>query len=676
MNYHFLPALLFALTLDAAHLVYQTKLPASLVASDGAGNAYLLNDSTLTKLDPNGHVIYSTTVPEPGSTFGMAVDAAGNVIYVGSTNLDSLPTTPSVFQPARSPGVCISGDRAAQPYPCPDAFIVKIGPNGTLAWASYLGGLNIDQANGVAVDSTGNIYVTGFTESSDFPALNAFQPQFGGASDAFVTKISADGYRILYSSYLGGNGNDVGSGIAVDAAGNAYVVGQNQGSVGTLAGAGFATPCFATAINAFLIQVSPEGTLGFGGCLGPNSLGSQGTSVTTDAAGNIYVGGQTNNASFPVTPGAYQDLSPSAYYDFILKVAPGGSALTYSALFPGAPFGIASLAVDSTGAVYAAGGTTAALQMAGPAIQPCLGTGFLLKLNPRGSAPLYSSFADIYGFALSPNGSVILAAANVQELTALEVPADSFLTPDCVLNSASLLSHVAYGQPGISPGEIVALKGTGLGPAVPPNPIATGGILGDALGGTQVLFDGLPAPLLYVQDQQINVVAPYELAGKTSTTIQVQYQGQLTTPVTIPVSVTSAAVFENPDGTPIALNQDSSQNSQSNPISRGGFLTLYMTGAGQTWPPSVDGQVWQTIGGLAAPASAQLTTFGTFGEVTANLTLYYAGPVPTLVSGVQQWNVDIPASLPASFVTPQFGPASVVTLQIGAQQVGVLVYVQ
>src|SRR5580704_3766609 len=78
MNYHFLPALLFALTLDAAHLVYQTKLPASLVASDGAGNAYLLNDSTLTKLDPNGHVIYSATVPEPGSTFGMAVDVAGN----------------------------------------------------------------------------------------------------------------------------------------------------------------------------------------------------------------------------------------------------------------------------------------------------------------------------------------------------------------------------------------------------------------------------------------------------------------------------------------------------------------------------------------------------------------------------------------------------------------------
>jgi uncharacterized protein (TIGR03437 family) len=211
---------------------------------------------------------------------------------------------------------------------------------------------------------------------------------------------------------------------------------------------------------------------------------------------------------------------------------------------------------------------------------------------------------------------------------------------------------------------------------VPPNPIATGGILGDALGGTQVLFDGLPAPLLYVQDQQINVVAPYELAGKTSTTIQVQYQGQLTTPVTIPVSVTSAAVFENPDGTPIVLNLDSSQNSQSNPISRGGFLTLYMTGAGQTSPPSVDGQVWQTIGGLAATASAQLTTFGTFGEVTANLTLCYAGPVPTLVSGVQQWNVGIPASLPASFVTSQFGPASVVTLQIGAQQVGVLVYVQ
>src|ERR1700694_2159911 len=109
------------------------------------------------KLDPAGNVVYSTRLSLPGDFWGPAVDPAGEAFLVGITNLDTLPTTPGVFQPKRNPGVCITGDKQAQPYPCPDAFVVKIDPAGRLAWASYLGGANTDQANAVAVDRVGNV---------------------------------------------------------------------------------------------------------------------------------------------------------------------------------------------------------------------------------------------------------------------------------------------------------------------------------------------------------------------------------------------------------------------------------------------------------------------------------------------------------------------------------------
>jgi uncharacterized protein (TIGR03437 family) len=665
-----------ALSLHAAHLVYQTSISATLVAVDSSGNAYLLGNAGITKLDPAGAVIYQKALPAMGAQAAIAVDAQGNVFVAGNTNSDSLPTSPAVFQPKRSPGVCITGDKAAQPYPCPDAFVAKIDANGNLAWASYLGGLNTDQANGIAVDAAGNIYVTGFTQSNDFPIVSAFQPQFGGYADAFVTKISADGAKILYSSFLGGSGYDVSSAIAVDSNGNAYIAGEVQGALSTLT-SGFGTSCNADSSNAFLIKVSPGGDrMVFGGCLGAPLSYSQATAVTVNLQGNIYVGGETNSRGFPATPGAFHSTSNSAYSDFVAKVAPDGSALTYSALFAGDSFGVYSIAVDSTGSAYVSGTASPALPIAGPAMQPCPGAYYLLKLNAAGSAPLYSSFGEAARFALAPDGSVTLAGASVERLATLESPGDSFLPPECVLNGASFASHLGYGQPGISPGEIVTLQGTALGPLAPPPPLVRNGVFGNQIGGTQVFFDGVAAPLMYAQDAQINVIAPYSLAGKTAVSIQVQYQGRTTAPVTIPVAASSAALFERAGGAPIVLNQDYSQNSQTNPVVRGGILILYLTGAGQTSPASVDGQVWQTAGGLQSLVSAQLTSYGNAGQVTSTAPVLYAGPAPTLVSGVQQLNIQIPADLPDSFVTPAIGVGSVVTVHIGSQLVSVSIFVR
>src|SRR5580658_1444788 len=300
---------ILAFSLRAAHLVYQTNISATLAAADFAGNAYVLGISELAKVDPSGNVIYSKALPALGVQAAIAVDAAGNVFITGNTNSDSLPTTPGVFQPNRSPGVCITGDKSAQPYPCPDAFVAKIDPNGNLSWATYLGGLNIDQANAIAVDPEGNAYVSGFTLSSDFPVVNAFQSQFGGYSDAFVAKISGDGTKLLYSSFLGGDGYDVSHAITVDATGNAYVAGEIEGTLPVFT-AGFSASCSADSTNAFLIKVSPEGgQLVVAGCLGDAAVTySEATAVTVDSQGNIYIGGDTNSASFVSTAGSFYNV--------------------------------------------------------------------------------------------------------------------------------------------------------------------------------------------------------------------------------------------------------------------------------------------------------------------------------------------------------------------------------
>src|SRR6266852_2374802 len=296
-------ALLLAIRLPAARLVYEKGITAALLAVDAAGNTYITNGSGITKLDPNGNTVYAKQISLMGSAFGLTVDSAGSLILVVTTNSDAFPATSGVFQPKRSPGVCFTPDKNPQPYSCPDAFIAKSDSSGNLAWASYLGGLGIDLAYGVASDSSRNVYVVGLTRSSDFPRVKPFQATFGGYADAFVTKVSADGSTILYSSTLGGQGYDIAYTIAVDSAGGAYVAGQFSAEVLNRPGAGFATPCSSLGLSGFLARVSPGGDqLAFGGCLGGASSSTV-TALTIDPQGAIYAAGSASR-NCPVTPGA------------------------------------------------------------------------------------------------------------------------------------------------------------------------------------------------------------------------------------------------------------------------------------------------------------------------------------------------------------------------------------
>lgn len=642
-----------ALAAQAAHIVYQQNIPADLVAVDPSGNVYTAGSSTVTKLDPQGNIIYSKQPRLTGDWNGIAVSAAGELVIVGTTYSDALPGTPGVFQPNRnSNGHCISGDRLAQPVPCSDAFVAKLDAAGNVAWATYLGGSSNEDGYSAAIDAGGNIYVAGLTESSDFYSVSAFQAGFGGYADGFITKISADGTHILYSSFMGGPGYDFARGVAVDGEGNAYLTGAAEGPGLPVTPGSFGHTCDDQSTEAFLLKVAPAGDhLIFGGCLGSAGSYSQANAVAVDSQNEAFFGGTDIRATFPSTPGAFQSLTNPPYGSFLTKVSADGSQLVYSAVFDGGSFGVSSIAVDSAGDAYATSDSfSASLPIIGPALQPCAGSNgpaVLFELNPSGSAATYFSYDDGVGrLALDSEGALYEASGRLLKITQLDVPADSYLSSQCVLNGASFQSHVAYDQPGISPGEIVTLKGARLGPLAPP-PVAYGLPPQTQLAGVQVFFDGTPAPLLYVQDHQLNVIAPYEIAGKTQTTIQVQYNDQMTTPVTIPVSDTSAAVFENGAGAPLVFNQDFSLNGPANPVAPGGAIVLFITGGGQTSPPSRDGQIWETLGVLQAPVSALLQGVGE-NFVNTPATVLYAGPAPTEVSGVQQLNFLIPPVQDAS----------------------------
>lgn len=256
-----------------------------------------------------------------------------------------------------------------------------------LSYSSYLGGADQDIANAIAVDPSGNAYVTGQTYSLDFPTTpGALQTVLGGvgSGDAFVTKIDASGTALLYSTYIGGDGDDSGQGIAVDSSGNAYVTGQ--GGLAETPGAYGPGVIFVTKLNATGSAIIFTSRLG-----GETTLVS---GIAVDNSGAAYVTGYSNSSTFPTTPGAFQsNTGCCGFTAFITKFNPTGSSLVYSTYLGRNSFGRA-IAVDAAGNAYVTGEftdvsfptTPGAFQTAGSGVAP-----FVTKMNPAGSALAYST---------------------------------------------------------------------------------------------------------------------------------------------------------------------------------------------------------------------------------------------------------------------------------------------
>jgi len=351
-------------------LIYSTYLGgndaegARGIAIDGSGNVYVTGltssndfptypdsaydstyysggDAFVTKLSPEGNsLIYSTYLGGNDSDIGndITVDISGNAYVIGWTSSTNFPTE----NPYQT-------NQAAL-----DAFVTKLSSNGnSLIYSTYLGGTGDDFGNGIAIDDSGNAYITGETSSSNFPTLNPFQTNLQGNEDAFVTKLSTEGNSIIYSTYLGGESYDRGYGIAVDSSGCSYITGR--------AGSAY----FPTlnpyqlsqgATDAFVTKLSSSGA----SLIYSTYLGGSGNEwsidIAVDGSGCAYIAGHTMSSDFP-TENAYD----STYYSsesFVTKFNPAGDSLIFSTYLGGSGADyIYSIAINSSGNTYVTGKT-------------------------------------------------------------------------------------------------------------------------------------------------------------------------------------------------------------------------------------------------------------------------------------------------------------------------------
>ncbi|MET0648126.1 MAG: SBBP repeat-containing protein [Pyrinomonadaceae bacterium] len=394
-------------------LVYSTRFggsSASDIAIDSEGNAYVTGvafstdfptvnplqatigggsiDAFVAKINAAGSaLVYSTYLGggDNDAASDIAVDSAGNAYIAGGTTSTNFPTA-NAFQNAYAGG---EGD----------AFVAKINAAGSaLVYATYLGGSGSDFNLGIAVDLAGNAYVTGRTVSADFPTANALQhaPGGGDIQNAFLTKFNAAGSALVYSTYLGGNSDENGYGIAVDSAGNAYVTGSTYSTdfptVNPIqaAKAGSGRDAFVTKMNAAGSALVYSTYLG-------GSDEDQAEDVAVDSAGNAYVTGYTASADFPTANPFQSGFDGGSTDVFLTKLNAAGSVLAYSTLLGGsegeAGFGVA---VDSAGNAYVAGFTYSANDFPTANALRCTDASapdaFVAKFNAAGTGLVYSTY--------------------------------------------------------------------------------------------------------------------------------------------------------------------------------------------------------------------------------------------------------------------------------------------
>jgi hypothetical protein len=394
------------------------------IAADASGNAYVTgytystnfptvnslagtlagsSDAFVTKLNAAGNeLVYSTYLGGSNSDAGqgIAVDAAGNAYVTGYTYSTNFPT--------------------ANPYQATlagtyNVFVTKLNAAGnTLIYSTYLGGNGGDNGFGIAVDASGNTYVTGYTYSTNFPTVNPFQASYGGGTDAFVTKFNSAGSGLDYSTYLGGSSVDAGNGIAVDVEGNAYVTGYTYSK-------NFPTvnPYQATfgggLYDAFVTKLDAVGNAAFYSTYLGGSGGDDGQGIAVDTAGNAYVTGYTYSTNFP-TANPYQATFGGGNYDaFVTKFNTAGSSLLYSTYLGGSSTDIGqSIGLDAGGNAYVTGYTTSTDFSTVNPFQPTFGgayDAFVTKFNSAGSGLVYSTY--LGGSSTDEGYGIAVKAGNV-----------------------------------------------------------------------------------------------------------------------------------------------------------------------------------------------------------------------------------------------------------------------
>ena len=372
------------------------------VATDTAGNVYITGETAsgdfpgstagpgnssnrhlfVVKLSPQGSLIYTTVLASSGSDSGsaIAVDPAGGVYVAGTSTGSDFPATSGALS-RKSSGV-------------KDAVVVHLDPSGHVAFSTYLGGAGDDVATAIAVDSSGGIYVAGYTNSLTFPTT-AGAPQMGfrgGANDAFLAKLNAAGSGLLYSTLLGGTGNDLASAVTVDGSGQACIAGYTDSAGLPVRGA--VQPAIAANGDALIACLNASGTswtvLTYFGGMGLDAA----SGIALDGSA-LYVTGYTCSPDFPVSSGAYQTFNRGAYDAFVAKLSLTSPVIVYSSLLGGLGADSATaIAVGSGGHAWVAGYTASIdfpLNDGGQSAWQGGYDAFLVEINDTGTATLFST---------------------------------------------------------------------------------------------------------------------------------------------------------------------------------------------------------------------------------------------------------------------------------------------
>jgi hypothetical protein len=419
-------------------------------------------------IDP---LVYSTYIggSDDDESRGIAVDGSGNAYVAGYTGSTDYDVTPGAFQTTNG------GNK--------DVFVTKLNASGSaLVYSTYIGGSDDDEGRGIAVDGSGNAYVTGGTQSTDYDVTaGAFQTTNGGVYNVFVTKLNASGSSLVYSTYIGGSGLDEGYGIAVDGSGNAYVTGYTYSTDYDVTAGAFQTTYEGGYSDVFVTKLNASGSgLVYSTYIGGSNQ-DEGYAIAVDGSGNAYVTGKTFSTDYDVTPGAFQTTHGGGLVDvFVTKLNASGSGLVYSTYIGGSNFDYCyGIAVDGSDNAYVTGNTRSSdYDVTTGAFETTYGGGndvFVTKLNASGSGLVYSTyiggsnFDGGYGIAVDGSGNAYVTGhtdSNDYDVTpgAFQTTnggeSDVFVTK---LNaSGSGLVYSTYiGGSGADEGRGIAIDGSG-----------------------------------------------------------------------------------------------------------------------------------------------------------------------------------------------------------------------
>jgi uncharacterized protein (TIGR03437 family) len=663
-----------------------------------------------------------TQASAPPSTISVAkMDSGGNVVsqFAFHPGPDTTPASAAVDPQGNLWIVGRTLSASAVPNPTVVGLIAELDSTGThVLYSGLFGGNNADgytSINAITFDSSGNWYLGGYTSQSDFPlTASSFMSQFGTTPPAagctwsgrvpygFVSKLAlasqgALPYTLVYSTLLGGQQLPPGpcgfppqsivSALAVDANGVVTAGGVTETTDFPITPGAYQTQYEGATndVNVFVTRLNAEGSALVWSTLlaAPLATGYDNmlvSGVALDTGGDVVLTGITNAPSVPVTAGALQskfatlDTGEGYTNGFVAKVDSTGSRLLFSTYY-GVANWFSAPRLDAQGNIWF---TASVTDPSSVPLQPnslILGGSLIAEIAPDGSIVMFSELLPNgelgQDLVLNPDGSLTAAGPPP---SGEAIATNGFVvrlprgTPSgvSVLGVADSAANVVTNT--VAPGEFLSIYGTGLGPSTGAAAQAgSSGRLGTSIGATQVAMNGIPAPLLYAADGQINALVPYEIAGAQQVSLTITSSAGTSQTGPLQVVAVQPSIFA-------VLNPDGSVNSYANPAPPGALVTFLVSGAGGLAPALPDG----TIAPSPAPAPVSPVSVNFTYDLPSitvpvigrrSITPAYAAGVPGVVIDLLRVDSEVP-DLGAGVYSIAF--MFTATVQVGSAQSGVV----